>query len=109
MAAEAILFDDQSDIGKQIVRYLQLIREGREGLRTVREILIKMKDLELADEEQYALIVTEVGYESAGYATAKDAAKRSFEELDSLFLKLVATSSDATGTAIDQCAALHGV
>lgn len=111
MAANFIDFDRQSDVGRQIARGLQLIREGREALSNARAILIQMRDGDGSDAAHYDLVAIEVGYQAADFASANAAAKASFDELDSLHAKITAGagSGDSTGAAITQACAKHGI
>lgn len=105
MAAAFIDYDPTTPAGRLMARALQLLREGKEVLSHVREILIQMRDGNGSQDAHYALNATEIGFASATTARA------SFEELDSLHAKVTAGAGvgDATGAAIIQACAKHGV
>jgi hypothetical protein len=111
VAAPLIKFDKTKDIPRQVIRGLQMIREGKRVLTDARAALIQTRDGDGADAAHYARTVTECGYEAGDYASAAAAAKKSFEEVDSLWAKLdkPAGQGDETGAAIAQCPAIHGV
>lgn len=104
MAATYIKFNQQSEHGRQVVRALQLLRESRELLENERSVLIQMIDGTTDDASHYGLVVSEMGYQSAGYESENAAAMASFAELDSLRAQLA--NCDA---ALTQCCAKHGV
>lgn len=110
MAANFIKFNQQSDLGRRLVRGLQLIREGREVLRQWRAAMIQGCDGATNVAANFDMMATEVGYSAGDYADANAATMASFAEIDSLYAKLTATSTgDVTGAAIDQACAKHGV
>jgi hypothetical protein len=103
-------YDQQSLAGRMKTRALQLIREGFETLKHVRDIEIQMRGGDGTQDVHYALNASEQGFQAGGYATAQAAARASFEELDSLYSKL---STDAQVAAVNaamfQACAKHGV
>lgn len=110
MAAALIKFNKQSDLGRQLVRGLQLAREARDVLDEVRAAMIQGVDGATNVAANFALLTTEMGYSAGGYADANTAAMASFAELDSLWAKMTATATgDVTGAAITQACAKHGV
>lgn len=111
MAANLIKFDRTKDIPRDVTRALQMIREGKEVLGHVREVIIQARDGDGSQSAHYDLVASEGGYEAGDYADANAAAKASFEELDSLYAKLNAGAGvgDSTGAAITQACAKHGV
>lgn len=104
MAATYIKFNQQSEHGRQVVRALELMREGRELLENERAVIIQMIDGTTDDASHYGLVVSEMGYQAAGYESENAAAMASFAELDSLYLALSGVKA-----ALNQCCAKHGV
>lgn len=81
-------------------------REAREDLRIAIQSMLALIDGDGSQDSHYALLAAEGGYQANGYATASAAARRHFEELNSLYAKMSAGAGvgDATGAAIDQIA-----
>lgn len=105
MATALVKFNKQTDLGRQLVRGLQSIREGRETLRTWRAVMLQACEVEKKAPADFAVMAAEVGYSS------NESAMDSFAEVESLLAKLtaVAGQGDETGAAIEQCCAKHGV
>lgn len=111
MAAAFIDMDRQTEVGRQIARALQLLREGQETLSHARAVIIQMRDGDGSQAVHYDLVAAEVGYQAGDFADANAAARASFLELDSLHAKITAGDGvgDATGAAIAQACAKHGI
>lgn len=111
MAAAFIDLNRETELGRMKARGLQMIREGRQLLAQARAIEIQMRDGDGTQDAHYTLNATEQGVQPAGYASAAAAARASFNECDSLIVKLTQPSGqgDSTGAAIDQACAKHGV
>lgn len=111
MAANYVEMDKNTEVPRMKARGLQMIREGRQVLRDARLIDFQLRDGDGTQDAHYALNAQEGGFVANGYATPAAAARKSFEELDSLLTKLNngAGQGDATGAAIDQACAIHGV
>lgn len=87
MAAAHIHFNDQTSYGRQLRRVLQLMEEGDDLMRDVRDVMIQMRDGDGSDDAHYADVTTRFGFASNAKARA------AFEELDSAFSK---TSGDGS-------------
>lgn len=79
-------------------------REGREDLRISIASMLALIDGDGSQDSHFALLATEGEYQANGYATANAAARKHFEELNSLYAKISKPTGqgDATGAAIDQ-------
>ncbi len=110
MAAPIILFDRNTDVGRRIVRYLQMVREAREGLAETLAVLVQMRDGDGSQASHYDLLAVQAGFTAGDYADANTAAKASHDELASLIFKLTTNSSITDMlAAMDQACAKHGV
>lgn len=98
MAATFIDIDDQTSLGRQLVRAMQLLREGRESLTHALDHFTHMVDGDGTDAAHFALPVSEGVYPSNANA------KASWDEIQSL--NAVVENAEA---AIMQACAKHGV
>lgn len=110
MAANHIELDKSTDVGRQLTRGFQMVREAKETLVHVRDVMIQMRDGDGSQASHYDVLAAEAGYVANDYADANAAAKASFDELDSLLSKI---NSDASVSnvlaAINQACAKHGI
>lgn len=111
MAANFILFNENSEPMSRVVAGLQKLRDGRELLRQALAVEVQMVDGSTGTAANFDVFTLAGGFASGDYATADHAAKASFDEVNSLYAKLTQPGGqgDATGAALDQCCAKHGV
>ncbi len=110
MAAGIIKYDRNSDVMRNKVRALQMIREGVELLGNQRSIDIQYRDGDGSQAAHYDLLAAAGSFQAGDYADANAAAKASFDELDSLYAKLSTDGSVSfVKAAIYQACAKHGV
>lgn len=110
MAANFIEFDRATEIGRQLARGLQMVKEGRDILVGVRDAMIQMRDGDGTSAIHYNVLTSEAGYVANDYADGDAAAKASFDELDSLLSKLNTDNSvSSVKAAMDQACAKHAV
>lgn len=111
MPAAFIESDATKIVPGLIKRGLEQVKEGRATLAKARAIMIQQRNGDGSLASHYDLAASKGGYIANDYSTAGAAAKKSFEELDTLHVKLNQPSGqgDATGAAIDGCSAIHGV
>lgn len=111
MAANFIQFNHNSDPMSRVVAGLQMIRDGRELLRQARNVVVQMVDGGTGAAANFDVFTAAGGFTSGDYASGDHAAKASFDEVDALYAKLSAGAGvgDATGAALDQACAKHGV
>ena len=91
MAFNHIHFNDQTQYGRQLRRMLQLMEEGDDLMRDVRDCMIQMRDGDGSVATHYAEVTTRYGFVN------DDQAKAAFDELDSAFAK---TSGDGSVTNV---------
>lgn len=110
MASNYIEVNRTTDVGRQLVRGLQMVREGKETLARLRDVIIQMRDGDGSDPAHYDVLAGEAGYVANDYATANAAAKASFDEIDSLLSK-INTDNNVSNVlaAINQACAKHGL
>lgn len=111
MAAGIIKFNRDSEPMRQVVRALNMIREGRAVLSAARAVLIQHCDGATGTAANWDLLAAAGTFQQGDYADANAAAMTAFAELDSLHAKLFkgAGDGDATGAAIDQACGKLGV
>jgi hypothetical protein len=91
MAFNHIHFNDQTSYGRQLRRMLNLMEEGDDLMKDVRDVMIQMRDGDGSQAVHYAEVTARFGF-------ATDAkAKAAFDELDSAFSK---TSGDGSVTNV---------
>lgn len=105
MAANSVISDSTKDICRDRDRYLKMMREAGEGLRHVLDTLTQMSDGARDAAADFDLIATQGGYQAGDYATVNDAAKKTYDELNSV----VGTYETATKAAVAQACAIHGL
>lgn len=106
MATTFVDYDKQTDVGRNITRGIQLVREGRDVLRDVLAVMLTMIDGDGSSATHFTRLKTEAGYESDAVA------KASWDELNSLYSKLITPAGQQAsdvGPAITQACARHGV
>ncbi len=110
MAAGIIQFDRNADVMRPVVRFLQMVREAREGLKNALAVMTQHRDGDGSQAVHYDLLALAGDFSAGDYATADAAAKASYDELASLNAKLTtnASVSDVLA-AVDQACAKHGV
>lgn len=110
MAATIVRYDKTAEPMRTLTAALQMIREGRELLTRARAIMLQYRDGSGASAADYDQLASAAVFVAGDYADANTAAKASFDEIDSLYLKLT-TDGSVTGvmTAITQACAKHGV
>lgn len=112
VAATIILFDTTKSVPRNIDRFGRMLIEALEGLIATRDVILQQRDGadNAGNVTNYALVTSQGGYVQGGYASANDAARGSFLELDSLLTKLNTDASVSNvRTAIYQFAAKHGI
>lgn len=108
MAANYIELDRTTEIGRKLSRYGTMLREAVDGLAQTRDAILQMRDGDGTDPAHYDVAAAEAGYVANDYATANDAAKASFDELDSLLSKVNTDNPvSAVRSALDQFCAKH--
>jgi hypothetical protein len=109
MAANYIELDRTTDVGRNLIRGLQMLREAKDVLVNVRDVMLQMRDGDGTQASHYDVLRTEAGYIQNDYATPDAAAKASFDELDSLLSKINTDNSVSNVlAAINQACAKHG-
>lgn len=110
MAATIILYDRESNVMRPVVRFLQQLREARDGLTTQLAVLTQYRDGDGSSATHYDLLAVSGEFVAGDYADANAAAKASYDELSSLVGKLT-TNSNITDVlaALNQACAKHGV
>ena len=87
MAFSHIHFNDQTGYGRQLRRMLNLMEEGDDLMKDVRDVMIQMRDGDGSQDVHYAEVTSRFGFASDAKARA------AFEELDSAYSK---TSGDGS-------------
>lgn len=111
MAAGIIQYDRNSDVMRPIVRYLQQLRDARDGLVNQLAVLTQYRNGDGSSATHYSLLAVAGEFVAGGdYADANAAAKASFDELSSLVGKLTTNSSVSDMlAALNQGCAKHGI
>ncbi len=114
MAATFIDMSRGTEFGSNNARLLRLARDARDGLGNQLALMNTMLSGDGSSIAHFDLVVQEVGYggwvaNNAVTDAQRTQAKSSWDELNSLYAKLSATTGDVTGTAISQACAKHGV
>lgn len=110
MAANHIKFNDQSNLGRNLKRGLDMLLESKELLTNTLAAMVQMIDNGGAATDDFDLMATEGGYSAGDYATANAAAQASYNELASVLAKLNTDGSVSNvDAAIKQICAKHGV
>lgn len=109
MAAPFVEVDQNK--ATRILQALRAIREGRAILGQEIASAVQKRDGDGSLAAHYDVFAAKLGFVANDYADANTAAKAGFDELDSLYAKLIkpAGQGDATGAAIDQACAKFGV
>src|SRR5262245_28497942 len=108
--AELIKLNTGSALPNKLATYGRMLIEALNGLRSARDAFIKQRANTGSVASDYAVAAAEGNYVALGYTDANTACKASFDELDTLLLKLdVDTSVTNVRTAIYQFAAKHGI
>jgi hypothetical protein len=105
MPANIIQFDRNTEPMRQIVRGLQLLREGYETLQHARAVEVQMCDGTTDVAAHWDLLAGAGSFAAGDYADANAAAMASFAEIDSLYSVLTSQAL----AAIQQACAKHGV
>lgn len=112
MAADIIQFDRSKLPMSEVFSAVQSLRDARDRLKRVRDAITHYRNGadNGADSSNYALLTAANSFAAGGYATANDAARAAFLEIDSLLAKLTTDASvSSVMTAVDQCCAKFGV
>lgn len=110
MAAAFIIYDKNTDDGRDVRRGMEMIQEGIAILKNRQSIRIQQRDGDGSSAAHYDLLASQGSFQAGDYADANTAAKASFDEMDSMLFKLTTNGSvDNVDAAIKQCAAKHGV
>lgn len=107
-----IKFDKNTDIMRPAVRGMQQIRDGLEELQHWQKMVVQSRNGQNGSSAtHYNTLATEGSFQTSdGLATAAEAAKASFDEIDSLLTKIASdAATSAVFTAIVQAPAKHGV
>ncbi len=114
MAVTFITMSRSTPYGAANANSLRQARDARDGLRDQLALMNTMLSGDGSSIAHFDRVVTEVGY--GGWAAnnavtdaQRTEAKASWDEMNSLYAKLSATTGDVTGTAITQACAKHGV
>jgi hypothetical protein len=81
MAFAHVHFDDQTQYGRKLRRFLQQAEESDDGFTDVRDVMIQMRDGDGSQDVHYAQVTSKFGFASDAKARA------AFEELDSAYSK----------------------
>lgn len=103
MAAPFFKFDRNTNLGRDIDRWLELSREATLKGEAVRAQLIQMRDSDGSQDAHYQLIQSEGGFQSAQWESPTKAAHESFLELDSMY-----AAQQSAKAAVMQACAKHG-
>lgn len=109
MAANFIECDQNHPAVRLAIAAILKAREAKEQLRAALLAMEAFRDGDGSQAAHYALLATEAQYQQNGYASANAAAKASYDQFASVYGKISATGGDATGAAIDQACAYHGI
>lgn len=114
MATTFIDMDRGTEFGRNNAAYLKMARDARDGLKNQLALMATMLSGDGSSIAHFDQMVTEVGYggwvaNNAVTDAQRTQAKASWDELNSLYAKISATTGDVTGTAITQACAKHGV
>ncbi len=91
MAFAHIHFNDQTQYGRQLRRFLNTSEESDDLFKDVRDVMIQMRDGDGSQDVHYAEVTAKFGF-------ATDAkARAAFEEIDSAYSK---TSGDGSVTNV---------
>lgn len=81
MAFNHIHFNDQTQYGRQLRRFLDMAEESDDLFTDVRDVMIQMRDGDGSQDVHYAEVTSRFGFASDAKARA------AFEELDSAYSK----------------------
>lgn len=110
MAADIFLYDPLALPIAEALSAIRQIRDGRDRLKHVRDVMIRYRSGDGSSSSHYALLATKCSFQTGGYADANTATKAAFDELDSAIGKLTTdVSVSAVLTAVDQCCAKYGI
>ncbi len=91
MAFLHLHFNDQSQYGRSLRRFLQMAEEADDLMKDVRDCMIQMRDGDGSQAVHYAEVTTRYGFASDAQS------KAAFDELDSAYSK---TSGDGTVSTV---------
>jgi hypothetical protein len=110
MAAGIILFDEQTEPMRKVVRGLGLVQEGKQVLIDALAIMEQYRDGDGSSAAHYDLLAVAGTFASGDYASANAAAKASYDEVASVLGKINTDGSVSNvSAAIAQACAKHGV
>lgn len=110
MAADIIIGDPIAQPLAEIVSAARAVRDARDRLLHVRDVLIRYRTGDGSSASHYAILQSKCSIQAGGYADANTATKALFDELDSCISKLTTDASvSAVFTAANQLCAKLGV
>lgn len=113
MAAGIILCNRDSNAMRPAYRYLQMIREGRDGLTAHLAVMTQYIDGGSGGSgtaANFDLLASAATFAQGDYADANAAAKASYDEIASVVGKLTTDSSVSNVfAAVNQACAKHGI
>lgn len=105
MAALHVTADPSKTEIRDLHRYLKMMKEAGEGLRASLDVFTQLSDGARDSDADFDLLASVGGYVAGDFATANAAAKKSFDELNSV----VGNYESATRAAVLQALAIHGL
>lgn len=93
MAFNHIHFNDQTQYGRKLRRFLDLSEESDDLFTDIRDVMIQMRDGDGSQDAHYAEVTTRFGFASDAKARA------AFEELDSAYSKTSGNGSVSNARA----------
>lgn len=81
MAFQHISFNDQTNYGRMLRRFLSKAEESDDEFTDVRDVMIQMRDGDGSQDAHYAEVTTKFGFSSDAKSRA------AFEEIDSAYAK----------------------
>ena len=100
-----IITDSDKQITRDLKKYLRALVEAADGLQNVFAVMTQASDGTRTVAADFARLATEGGYQAGDYATANDAAKASFDEINAV----IGNYNASVKAAADQALAIHGV
>ena len=100
-----IITDGDSQITRDLRKYLRLLVEAADGLENVFQVMVQASDPDRTQASDFVRLATEGGYQAGDYASAEAAAKASFDEINAV----VGNYNASVKAAADQTLAIHGI
>lgn len=110
MAAGIFLCDPLAQPIAEVLSAGRQIRDARNRLKNVRDVLTQFRSGDGSSAAHYALLQSKCSFVAGGYADANTATKAAYDELDSMISKLLTDASvSSVLTAVDQFCAKYGI